>query len=58
MCNTFRGTTPYPVDIVRMFNFSDEIRKRIVHCPLKDLYPSADVSTASNELLEECPSSQ
>lgn len=37
VCSTYLGTTPNPIDIVRIFNFSDEICKRIVHCPLSDL---------------------
>lgn len=28
VCNTYRGSSPYPVDITRMFNLSDEICKR------------------------------
>ncbi|KAF3638824.1 putative Winged-helix DNA-binding transcription factor family protein [Capsicum annuum] len=37
VCNTYRGLSPYPVDITRMFNLSDEICKRIVHASLTDL---------------------
>ncbi|KAL3372236.1 hypothetical protein AABB24_008665 [Solanum stoloniferum] len=37
VCNTYRGSSPYPVDITRMFNLSDEICKRIVHASLTDL---------------------
>ncbi|XP_038704457.1 tRNA (adenine(58)-N(1))-methyltransferase non-catalytic subunit trm6-like isoform X2 [Tripterygium wilfordii] len=36
VCNTYLGDTPYSMDIVRIFNFSDEICKRIVRCPLSD----------------------
>lgn len=28
VCNTYLGSTPYPMDIVRIFNFNDEICKR------------------------------
>ncbi|XP_038715671.1 tRNA (adenine(58)-N(1))-methyltransferase non-catalytic subunit trm6-like [Tripterygium wilfordii] len=37
VCNTYLGGTPYGMDIVRIFNFDDEICKRIVRCPLSDL---------------------
>ncbi|KAK1391184.1 tRNA (adenine(58)-N(1))-methyltransferase non-catalytic subunit TRM6 [Heracleum sosnowskyi] len=37
VCNTYIGVNPYPIDIVRMFNFSDEICKRIVQSPLTEL---------------------
>ncbi|XP_049362950.1 uncharacterized protein LOC125827676 isoform X1 [Solanum verrucosum] len=37
VCNTYRGSSPYPVDITRMFNLSDEICKRTVHASLTDL---------------------
>ncbi|KAH7849916.1 hypothetical protein Vadar_024872 [Vaccinium darrowii] len=37
VCNTYLGLTPYPVDIVRMFNFSSETCRRIVRCSLTDL---------------------
>ncbi|PHU01504.1 hypothetical protein BC332_31291 [Capsicum chinense] len=37
VCNTYRGSSPYPVDITRMFNLSDGICKRIVHASLTDL---------------------
>ncbi|KAL8090630.1 hypothetical protein AgCh_039894 [Apium graveolens] len=37
VCNTYLGASPYPIDIIRMFNFSDEICKRIVQSPLTEL---------------------
>lgn len=37
VCNIHLGVTPYPVDIVRIFNFSNDICKRIVCCCLSDL---------------------
>lgn len=30
MCNTCIGDSPYPMDIVRIFNFSNEICKRYI----------------------------
>ncbi|XVE69746.1 hypothetical protein DITRI_Ditri10aG0015900 [Diplodiscus trichospermus] len=37
VCNTFLGGTPYPMEIIRMFNFSNEICKRILWCSLNSL---------------------
>ncbi|KAI5590045.1 hypothetical protein BDE02_05G202800 [Populus trichocarpa] len=37
VCNTYLGSTPSPVEIVRTFNFNNEICKRIVRAPLHDL---------------------
>ncbi|KAK4275118.1 hypothetical protein QN277_018253 [Acacia crassicarpa] len=37
VCNSYLGTAPYSMDIVRIFNFSDEICKRIVRSPISDL---------------------
>ncbi|KAK0575436.1 hypothetical protein LWI29_000469 [Acer saccharum] len=36
-CSTYLGDTPNSIDIVRIFNFSSEICKRIVRAPLRDL---------------------
>ncbi|XP_027331882.1 tRNA (adenine(58)-N(1))-methyltransferase non-catalytic subunit trm6 isoform X2 [Abrus precatorius] len=37
VCNSYLGQVPYPMDIVRIFNLSDEICKRIVRSPISDL---------------------
>ncbi|GAB4852513.1 hypothetical protein Ancab_016727 [Ancistrocladus abbreviatus] len=37
VCSTYIGDTPYPMDIVRIFNFSNDMSKRIVRCCLSDL---------------------
>ncbi|XP_048332390.2 uncharacterized protein LOC107408411 isoform X2 [Ziziphus jujuba] len=37
VCNTYLGSTPYPMDIVRIFNFNNEICKSIVRSSLDDL---------------------
>ncbi|KAK6938951.1 tRNA (adenine(58)-N(1))-methyltransferase non-catalytic subunit TRM6, partial [Dillenia turbinata] len=37
VCNTYLGATPSNIDIVRIFNLSEEICKRILHCPLTEL---------------------
>ncbi|MED6132461.1 hypothetical protein PIB30_019257 [Stylosanthes scabra] len=42
VCNSYLGQSPYSMDIVRIFNFSDEICKRIVRCPISDLLSSKE----------------
>lgn len=37
VCNTYLGGTPHSMDIVRMFNFNNDICKRIVRASLNDL---------------------
>ncbi|XP_061337777.1 uncharacterized protein LOC133284720 [Gastrolobium bilobum] len=37
ICNSYLGQAPYSMDIVRIFNLSDEISKRIVRSPISDL---------------------
>ncbi|CAN1323052.1 tRNA (adenine(58)-N(1))-methyltransferase non-catalytic subunit trm6 [Linum perenne] len=37
VCNTYLGSAPYSMEIVRIFNFNDEICKRIVRTSLDDL---------------------
>ncbi|KAI3464850.1 hypothetical protein Pfo_021513 [Paulownia fortunei] len=55
VCNTYCGTTPYPISIVRMFNFSDETCKRIVHASLAELRPSdSGTSTSIDDLEDAC----
>ncbi|KAK1406615.1 hypothetical protein QVD17_42079 [Tagetes erecta] len=47
VCNTYRGDSPYSLEIVRMFNFGDEINRRIVRLPLAQL--SASQTEVSKE---------
>ncbi|KAK9108727.1 hypothetical protein Sjap_016787 [Stephania japonica] len=37
VCNTYFGTTPYSMDIVRMFNFNDKICHSILRSPISDI---------------------
>ncbi|KAK7382958.1 hypothetical protein VNO78_28622 [Psophocarpus tetragonolobus] len=37
VCNSYFGQAPYSMDIVRIFNLSDEIFKRILRSPISDL---------------------
>ncbi|KAK7275207.1 hypothetical protein RIF29_16316 [Crotalaria pallida] len=37
VCNSYLGKSPYSMDIVRIFNFSDEICKRILRSPISNL---------------------
>ncbi|XP_051129205.1 uncharacterized protein LOC127250092 [Andrographis paniculata] len=54
VCNTYCGTAPYPISIVRMYNFSDETCKRIVYASLTELQPScSQTSTATDEIKEQ-----
>ncbi|CAJ1972541.1 unnamed protein product [Sphenostylis stenocarpa] len=39
VCNSYFGQAPYSMDIVRIFNLSDEICKRILRSPISDLLP-------------------
>lgn len=40
VCNTYVGNNPNPMDIVRIFNFDDEICSRIMRSPLAELASS------------------
>ncbi|CDP07406.1 unnamed protein product [Coffea canephora] len=53
VCNTYRGITPYPIDIVRMFNFGTEICERIVNSSLTELCATSNVTSVSSSQLEE-----
>ncbi|OMO87406.1 hypothetical protein CCACVL1_09048 [Corchorus capsularis] len=37
VCNTYLGGKPHSMEIIRMFNFTNEICKRILRCSLDDL---------------------
>ncbi|XP_013734820.2 tRNA (adenine(58)-N(1))-methyltransferase non-catalytic subunit trm6 isoform X1 [Brassica napus] len=37
VCNTYKGDSPSSVDMVKMFNFTDKIRERIVHSSINEL---------------------
>ncbi|GAB2228431.1 hypothetical protein Droror1_Dr00010270 [Drosera rotundifolia] len=51
ICNAYMGVTPYPMDIVRIFNFSDEMCKRIVQCSTRDLF--ADEKSTCAQVLDQ-----
>lgn len=48
VCNTYLGNNPNPMDIVRIFNFDDEICTRIMRLPLVDLASSQVESAKPN----------
>ncbi|KAJ6845135.1 tRNA (adenine(58)-N(1))-methyltransferase non-catalytic subunit trm6 [Iris pallida] len=50
VCNTYCGSTPQSVDIVRMFNFSSEVCSRIVQAPLSSLCSSQKNNNTCLEL--------
>ncbi|XP_041021578.1 tRNA (adenine(58)-N(1))-methyltransferase non-catalytic subunit trm6 isoform X1 [Juglans microcarpa x Juglans regia] len=59
VCGTYLGGTPYPMDIVRIFNFSDEVCNRIVRSALTELSLTPTVTLEQihqqeNELNMEC----
>ncbi|OMO75411.1 hypothetical protein COLO4_26158 [Corchorus olitorius] len=37
VCNTYLGGKPHSMEIIRMFNFTNEICKRVLRCSLDDL---------------------
>ncbi|KAG2332075.1 hypothetical protein Bca52824_003255 [Brassica carinata] len=37
VCNTYKGNSPSCVDMVRMFNFTDKVKERIVHSSISEL---------------------
>ncbi|XP_011083530.1 tRNA (adenine(58)-N(1))-methyltransferase non-catalytic subunit trm6 [Sesamum indicum] len=53
VCNTYCGITPYPINIVRMFNFSDQTCKRILHASLAELRPTPSGTSASIDEVED-----
>lgn len=48
VCNTYRGDSPHSIEIVRIFNFSDEINKRIVRLPLAELSATHNGNSKEN----------
>ncbi|KAF8051728.1 hypothetical protein N665_1672s0005 [Sinapis alba] len=46
VCNTYKGDSPSSVDMVKMFNFTDKVKERIVQSSINDL---SSVKTASPE---------
>ncbi|CAK9148278.1 unnamed protein product [Ilex paraguariensis] len=58
VCNSYLGVTPYPMNIVRIFNFNNEICKRILQSPLCDLCSAEDGTIAQTEQLEVALSNQ
>nr|XP_043633880.1 tRNA (adenine(58)-N(1))-methyltransferase non-catalytic subunit trm6 [Erigeron canadensis] len=53
VCSTYRGASPHSIEIVRMFNFGDEINKRIVRLPLAELSAPQNVDLEENGLLQD-----
>ncbi|KAL7614919.1 hypothetical protein Lser_V15G05061 [Lactuca serriola] len=63
VCNTYRGDSPYSIEIVRIFNFNDEINKRIVRLSLDELCNNGDMKEdevmlqSANDSNDDNPSS-
>ncbi|KAL2468255.1 eukaryotic initiation factor 3 gamma subunit family protein [Forsythia ovata] len=53
VCNTYCGVTPYPINIVRMFNFNNDICQRIVHSSVSELHSSENGTSPSIDQLED-----
>ncbi|KAI3745826.1 hypothetical protein L6452_08237 [Arctium lappa] len=56
VCNTYRGDSPSSIEIVRIFNFGDEINKRIVRLPLAELSAPPNGDSKDIELLQAASS--
>ncbi|KAI7756288.1 hypothetical protein M8C21_032833 [Ambrosia artemisiifolia] len=52
VCNTYRGGSPHSLEIVRLFNFGDEINRRIVRLPLAELSSSQNGDSKENGQLQ------
>ncbi|KAJ3706202.1 hypothetical protein LUZ61_009907 [Rhynchospora tenuis] len=70
ICSTYIGNVPYQIDIVRMFNFSNDVCARILQAPFSDLSPlqnspsecamldPSDVGPGSPETAQPDPSNE
>ncbi|XP_010518199.1 PREDICTED: tRNA (adenine(58)-N(1))-methyltransferase non-catalytic subunit trm6-like isoform X1 [Camelina sativa] len=54
VCNTYKGSSPYPVEMVRMFNFSDKVLERIVQSSINELSSANTVSPEDNNQQKVC----
>ncbi|ESQ39207.1 hypothetical protein EUTSA_v10001448mg [Eutrema salsugineum] len=52
VCNTYKGNSPSSVEMVRMFNFSDKVIKRIVQSSINELSSAKTVSPEENNQQE------
>ncbi|CAG7881171.1 unnamed protein product [Brassica rapa] len=48
VCITYKGDSPSSVDMVKMFNFTDKIRERIVHSSINELSSAKAASPEEN----------
>ncbi|XP_076953325.1 uncharacterized protein LOC143627366 [Bidens hawaiensis] len=56
VCNTYRGDSPSSLEIVRLFNFGDEINTRIVRLPLAELSASQNGDSKESDSLHAASS--
>ncbi|OIW12017.1 hypothetical protein TanjilG_16128 [Lupinus angustifolius] len=54
VCNSYIGKSPHSMDIVRIFNFSDEICKRILRSPILDLLSQKELPEQVLEHADVC----
>lgn len=52
VCHTYRGDSPHSIEIVRLFNFNDEINRRIMRLPLDELSAPQNVDSKDNGQLQ------
>ncbi|KAL1195088.1 hypothetical protein V5N11_032224 [Cardamine amara subsp. amara] len=48
VCNTYKGSSPYSVEMVRMFNFSENVIERIVQSSINELSSAKTASPEEN----------
>ncbi|XP_019100173.1 PREDICTED: uncharacterized protein LOC104780394 [Camelina sativa] len=54
VCNTYKGSSPFPVEMVRMFNFSDKVLERIVQSSINELSSANTASPEENNQQKVC----
>ncbi|CAN7116123.1 unnamed protein product [Brassica rapa subsp. narinosa] len=57
VCNTYKGDSPSSVDMVKMFNFTDKIRERIVHSSINELSSAKAASPEENNQVRDSSAS-
>ncbi|KAL5557898.1 hypothetical protein UlMin_034109 [Ulmus minor] len=53
VCSTYVGPTPFPIDIVKIFNFSNDICKSILRSSLDELSPTQNGYSEASSQLED-----
>ncbi|XP_013725842.1 tRNA (adenine(58)-N(1))-methyltransferase non-catalytic subunit trm6-like isoform X1 [Brassica napus] len=53
VCNTYKGDSPSSVDMVKMFNFTDKVKERIVHSSINELSSAKTAPPEENNQQQE-----